>query len=760
MLRRSSHSVFANIAFVVRLIQSIFTALRPSSDSEIKEALLPVFLCTPWNKFTESQRLKHIANMREDELEMFISKSSLAVWLFGGKPCGKPLEGSSQRFRNDSAVVLAAVSSDGMSLNYASEELKNDRAVCSAALIQNSKAFEYMGESIQLQFHSNDAFAGEIISRNGSNIKNASDSQRQNASLCLLAVEQDHLSYFLIPREMQRLGQLIEVADLWRRLDVPSHPLPEYWSHFKPWCQSVRHLDPFAATILVPYYEGKNQEREREHERARERARLEELEEQRLYHEALSPFLDAVAHIRVDFDHYKECPVRIRSIDDIPTHLQRSPDFIRYVMIGNTQISAELLLCGHFTAAEINSDLNLMVSIIYCLSVSCYKTASKLSEMAELIEHIDHVRTFLRWSYSQLSSSRDDDDDDDDWYSRGGNNPFLQILLRLPSRFVANEQVALAIGQLFAYQTFPEHCIEVLIQEKILPTIKDRSTLAIILQRTASAFALIPSACALVPHGLALEPAVIFSGKISVKILKFAAFNGLLTAANKEYILEAILRTPRMESDDRSFVVLPLLGGILKQDRDIVIAAIETASRKVCEFKHAPPLLRGDPEVALAAAKRAAGDFCRLNEILNRLPREVRGPTANFDFVKKFFDFSGRTRTLDPRYLKHISPALSEYHKLVKIFMGQPCYSLSCEQEMKRAVSSYLARVRDYRRRSKLTFDVSFDGASIDDDSESEEAEIEDDSDNNSDGVHEQDVDHEEDEKFFANHAWKEFASP
>jgi hypothetical protein len=32
-----------------------------------------------------------------------------------------------------------------------------------------------------------------------------------------------------------------------------------------------------------------------------------------------------------------------------------------------------------------------------------------------------------------------------------------------------------------------------------------------------------------------------------------------------------------MESDDRSFVVLPLLGGILKQDRDIVIAAIATA---------------------------------------------------------------------------------------------------------------------------------------------------------------------------------------
>jgi len=212
--------------------------------------------------------------------------------------------------------------------------------------------------------------------------------------------------------------------------------------------------------------------------------------------------------------------------------------------------------------------------------------------------------------------------------------------------------------------------------------------------------------------------------------------------------------------DDRSSVVLPLLGGILKQDRDIVIAAIETASKNACEFKHAPPLLRGDPEVALAAAKRAAGDFCRLNEILNCLPREVRGPTANFDFVNKFFDFSGRTRTLDPRYLQHISPALSEYHKLVKIFMGQPCHSLSCEQEMKRAVSSYLARVRDYRRRSKLTFDVLFDGASIDDDSESEEAEIEDDSDDHSDGVHEQDVDQEEDEKFFANHEWRKYASP
>ena len=63
------------------------------------------------------------------------------------------------------------------------------------------------------------------------------------------------------------------------------------------------------------------------------------------------------------------------------------------------------------------------------------------------------------------------------------------------------------------------------------------------------------------------------------------------------------------------------------------------------------------------------------------------------------------------------------------MFMGQPFSSLSSEQEMKHAVSTYLVCVRDYRRRSRLTFDVSLDSASIDEDSESDEAELEEDSD-------------------------------
>ena len=48
LLRRSPKSVFENFPFVVRLVQIVVHALRPSKDSEIQEALLPVFSCTPW----------------------------------------------------------------------------------------------------------------------------------------------------------------------------------------------------------------------------------------------------------------------------------------------------------------------------------------------------------------------------------------------------------------------------------------------------------------------------------------------------------------------------------------------------------------------------------------------------------------------------------------------------------------------------------------------------------------------------------------
>ena len=117
-------------------------------------------------------------------------------------------------------VVLAAVSSDGMSLNFASDELKNDQVICAAALHENSSAFQYMGKLIQDKFQSDDAFAREIIAKNGSNIKNASDFLRNDTSLCQLAVAQNHLSYFLIPRERQRSVQIIELADLKRRWET------------------------------------------------------------------------------------------------------------------------------------------------------------------------------------------------------------------------------------------------------------------------------------------------------------------------------------------------------------------------------------------------------------------------------------------------------------------------------------------------------------------------------------------------------------
>jgi hypothetical protein len=100
---------------------------------------------------------------------------------------------------------------------------------------------------------------------------NASDSQRQNISLCLLAVTQDHLAYFHIPQEKQSLAQIIEMADLKRRLRISGYPIPGddwYPSNFEPWVKKVRQIDPAAATFLVPYYERQNQEREQAREQA------------------------------------------------------------------------------------------------------------------------------------------------------------------------------------------------------------------------------------------------------------------------------------------------------------------------------------------------------------------------------------------------------------------------------------------------------------------------------------------------------------
>jgi hypothetical protein len=326
-----------------------------------------------------------------------------------------------------------------------------------------------------------------------------------------------------------------------------------------------------------------------------------------------------------------------------------------------------------------------------------------------------------------------------------GDDPFLTLFRRLPRRFLANERLALEIIRQASDPNFSDECIERLLQASILPTVEDRSILAAMLQRTSSAFAL-------VADSLKLEASVLFSGKISAEILKFAKLNGLLVAANKVYKLEAIRRTQR---PSRSFLVLPLLGRALNQDRDIVIASIETTyvSRNTSEFEHAPPRIRGDLEVALAAVKNLHGDFSGFIHILECLPQ---GIAANFDFVSKMLDLQGQTY-LDPTYLKHISPALSGYNKITEMFMGQPFRSLSSEQEMKRAVSKYLVRVRDYRRRSKLTLDASLDSASIDEDSEIDEDEIEEDSDDGSGRVHEQEIDQEEDDKFFENHERRKF---
>jgi len=660
------------------------------------------------------------------------------------------LEYASIEHRSDRAVVLAVVKNHGTALQFASNALRADWEVCAAAICNSTDAFQFMSDEVKEAFRRDYTFTSDCIkknnellkfgtdvvrgdfdvvriaiSKNGLNMQFASEALKHDIGLCIHAVIQNPQAFKHLPLVMKRMGSILDAADFPSR--VPN------------WEKEMASFDFDTYTLLRTYYVKKE---------SAERDRV-ELQKRPFELKVLASFLEEVALAEVAWDHPYSYPTHVRCIEEIPEKLRRNSRVICSLAISDRVIiSMESLHAGQFTAVEITTDKHLMASILCCLAF-CEENKtlygpllSDVCAMAEIIGDLDFICDFLgswpRWEGWSLCS----------------DSLFLRLILRLSPRLLANTQVALTVMQQFAHPNFSVKVIDQLLEAEILPKSDNYPILTAALKRNASVLVI-------ADDSLKLEPWFLFSGLLNETIMVFAEQNSLLTDANAGFIVEAIRRTTSRKHGLRD-LLLPRLGRNLNKRRDIVLAVISTSCCP-SEYEYALPMFRGDPEIF----RVAAGKFS-VHRIIQHVPLQAM---SNFDFVAKILDL------LDLDDLRHLSPALPEYSEIARRLTTRPFLSLCVRDAWNNAAALFLKRVhdyqkrskkpvdevRDYRRGSKLTFDVSFDGASIDDDSESEEAEIEDDSDNHSDGVHEQDArarDHEEDENFFANHAWKEFASP
>ena len=120
-----------------------------------------------------------LAAIRQDKYAFNYASKELMMdreFALNAVACNGMLLASAEKFKNDKAIVLAAVKQDGRALQYAGAEMKKDMDFALTAITENSEAFDFFDEELK----NSSAFLKKVIERNDGVVNRYYDFKRSN----------------------------------------------------------------------------------------------------------------------------------------------------------------------------------------------------------------------------------------------------------------------------------------------------------------------------------------------------------------------------------------------------------------------------------------------------------------------------------------------------------------------------------------------------------------------------------------------------